>query len=114
MDISNAVGALSALAQETRLKVFRLLIEAGPDGIPATQIADAVGVRQNLMSTHLAILAQAGLTRARRDGRNIFHAADLERTRDLLGYLVEDCCNGHPVRCAKLLDAILPLAECNP
>lgn len=114
MEISNAVSALSALAQETRLKVFRLLMAAGPAGLPATVIADALGVRQNLMSTHLNILAEAGLTTARRDGRFIYHAVDPAETRALLSFLVEDCCGGRPDQCAPLIDAVLPVDACCP
>lgn len=113
MDLSNTVVALSALAQETRLKVFRLLIEHGPDGLPATEIAERVGIRKNLMSTHLNTLSQAGLTTVRRDGRRLFHAIDVNATRALLSFLVQDCCNGHPDKCASLLDEILPLESCN-
>lgn len=114
MEISNAVTALSALAQETRLNVFRLLIEAGPEGLPATAIADALGVRQNLMSSHLNILADAGLTRTRRDGRFIYHAVDPVETRALLSFLVEDCCGGRAEQCAPLIEAILPIDRCCP
>ncbi|MGF1543714.1 MAG: ArsR/SmtB family transcription factor [Parvularculaceae bacterium] len=112
MELTNAVRALSALAQETRLKVFRLLLEHGPEGAPATEIADALGVRQNLMSSHLTVLANAGLTRTRRDGRRVYHAVDFDAARDLIGYLVKDCCNGAPERCDPLLEAILPMAAC--
>lgn len=112
MEISNAVSALSALAQETRLKVFRLLMAAGPEGLPATAIAEEFGVRQNLMSTHLSVLAEAGLTRVRRDGRFIFHAADPAQTRALLSFLVEDCCHGQPEQCASLIEAAVPLEKC--
>lgn len=111
MDMPDVIAGLSALAQETRLRVFRLLIEAGPGGLPATEIADRLKVRQNLMSTHLSILSNAGLTQSRRDGRRVIHAIDLDATRRLFGYLVEDCCNGHPELCASLLNEILPEAE---
>lgn len=113
MDLSSVVSSLSALAQETRLKVFRMLMECGPEGMPATEIAEAVGIRQNLMSTHLNILATAGLTTARRDGRRVYHAVDLERTRALLSFIVQDCCNGQPEKCSALLDEILPLGCCD-
>ena len=112
MDLPNAVAALSALAQHTRLKVFRLLIEQGPEGMPATAIAEKIGVRQNLMSTHLNILSNKGLTTARRDGRRVYHAIDLDHTRALFSFLVQDCCHGGPEQCASLLDEILPLARC--
>lgn len=88
------------------------MVAAGPAGLPATEIANELGVRQNLMSTHLNILAEAGLTRARREGRFIFHAVDPAETRALLSFLVEDCCGGHPDRCAALIDAVLPVDAC--
>ncbi|HOP18975.1 MAG TPA: metalloregulator ArsR/SmtB family transcription factor [Amphiplicatus sp.] len=112
MEFKDVVSALSALAQETRLRVFRLLVEAGPEGLPATEIADRLGVRHNLMSTHLTILANAGLTTARREGRRVFHSIEFENTRSLLSFLVEDCCNGCPEKCASLLDEILPASAC--
>ncbi len=87
-------------------------MEAGPDGLPAMQIAERLDVRKNLMSTHLSILAQAGLTTVRRDGRQIFHAVDLTATRRLLAFLVQDCCKGQAETCASLLDEILPLERC--
>ncbi|MFN0024026.1 MAG: ArsR/SmtB family transcription factor [Parvularculaceae bacterium] len=107
MDTSKVILALSALAQDTRLQVFRLLMTEGAEGLPATEIANRLGVRQNLMSTHLNILAAAGLTNFRRDGRRILHAVDIETTRDLMSFLVQDCCNGHPEACASLLDAAI-------
>lgn len=112
MDISTAVNALAALAQESRMKVFRLLVEQGPQGLPATEIAEKIGVRQNLMSTHLRVLAHAGVTKTRRDGRRIYHAVDFDQTRDLFGYLLHDCCNGQPEQCSKLLEEILPIDQC--
>ena len=108
MDIANATRALAALAQQTRLRVFRLLVEQGPEGMPATEIASELGVRQNLMSTHLSILANANITVARRDGRRVFHAVDFDHTRDLVGFLLEDCCHGSPDKCANFLDDLLP------
>lgn len=85
-----------------------MLIEYGSQGLPATEIADRVGVRKNLMSAHLQVLSSAGLTTSRRDGRRIFHAIDLDAVRALLGFLVSDCCKAHPERCASLLDDVLP------
>jgi DNA-binding transcriptional ArsR family regulator len=113
MDSSKIVGAFGALAQETRLAVFRLLMEEGPEGLPATEIADRLGVRPNLMSSHLGALGQAGLTTSRREGRRIIHAVDLTATRALLRFLVQDCCRGQPDACSSLLDEILPLGRCS-
>lgn len=112
MELSDVVASLGALAQETRLKVFRLLIRQGPEGLPATEIAETLGVRQNLMSTHLNVLAQAGLTTVRRDGRRIYHAVDLDRTRELITFLVSDCCNGCPDACELLLDKVFAPSRC--
>jgi ArsR family transcriptional regulator, arsenate/arsenite/antimonite-responsive transcriptional repressor len=99
-----AVEALSALAQECRLAVFRLLVTAGTEGLPAGEIARTVGMLPNSLSTHLTILARAGLIHSRRDGRSIVYFADYERMRDLLGFLVADCCGGRPEICAPLLE----------
>lgn len=111
MDISTAVASLSALAQESRLKVFRLLVECGQDGIAAGEIARALGIPHNTLSSHLNQLAQAGLVQSRRDGRSIIYAVDLAGTRQLLGFLMQDCCRGRPDVCAPLLDAVF--APCN-
>ena len=110
MEIVTAVDALSALAQESRLKVFRLLVRAGPSGMAAGDIARALAVPQNTMSSHLAILSRARLVHARKEGRSIIYAVDLEGTRALLSFLVEDCCRGKPEICAPLLQSAL--AEC--
>jgi DNA-binding transcriptional ArsR family regulator len=110
MDIFSAVDALGALAQESRLKVFRLLVRAGPSGMAAGDIARALAVPQNTMSSHLAILSRARLVHARKHGRSIIYAVDFEGTRVLLSFLVEDCCGGKPEVCAPLLRSAL--AEC--
>jgi len=113
MDVLTAVGALSALAQESRLKVFRLLIRAGGAGMAAGDIARALDVPHNTMSSHLAILSRAKLVNARKEGRSVIYAVDLEGTRALLSFLVEDCCQGEPRACAQVLDStprrVLPL-----
>ncbi len=106
MDISQALGALAALAHETRLEVFRLLVKAGPTGLPAGEIADALGVRQNTMSSHLGILTRAGLTTKVRAGRVITYRADYEGMRELLLYLLEDCCHGDREICSPIVEAM--------
>jgi len=103
MELSQAVAGLSALAQDTRLKVFRLLVRAGPKGLPAGDIARELDVPANTMSSHLGILSRAGLIAARKRGTSIFYAIDLGGTRDLLAYLVEDCCGGKPDVCRPLI-----------
>jgi ArsR family transcriptional regulator len=98
----DAVAALSALAHPGRLEVFRLLVKAGPDGMAAGKIARTTGSLANTLSANLNLLSGAGLTRSRRDGRSIIYAADYERMRDLLAFLMEDCCGGQPEICAPL------------
>src|SRR3954468_6842866 len=92
--LGKAVEALSALAHEGRLSIFRLLVRAGQDGLAAGEIARKLDVLANTLSASLAVLAHAGLVTSRRDGRSIIYAADYERMSGLLGFLMEDCCNG--------------------
>jgi DNA-binding transcriptional ArsR family regulator len=99
MDERIAIEALAGLAQEHRLRVFRLLVREGPRGLPAGQIAERLGVPASTMSSHLAQLERAGLLRSRRDQRRIIYAVDLEGIRHLLAFLIEDCCQGRPELC---------------
>lgn len=108
MRASDAVQAFTALAQDTRLAVFRLLVEAGPSGIAAGEVARQLGVPHNTMSTHLAVLARAGLIASRRESRSVIYAADMSGVRALLDFLLSDCCKGRPEICAPLLDAAIP------
>lgn len=101
---SHAISVLSALAQPTRLEIFKLLLKREPVGIAAGGIADQVGTPHNTISTHLAILVRAGLLRSSREGRTIVYRADIEGMRTLIGFLLNDCCDGHPELC-KLFDA---------
>lgn len=107
MDKSNAIEALHALAQETRLDVFRLLVKRGADGMAAGDIAEALGVRQNTMSANLSVLARAGIVRSEREGRIIRYYADFDGMRSLLAFLMEDCCGGNPDLCKPVLDEIV-------
>ena len=102
-----SLEALSALAQGTRLDVFRLLVRAGSAGMYAGEIAEAMDARQNTMSTNLSILARAGLVRSVREGRSMRYFADLEGMRGLLSYLMEDCCGGDPAACGPVLAAVV-------
>jgi ArsR family transcriptional regulator len=102
MELIAAAASLSALGHEGRLGVLRLLAGAGPEGLAAGEIARRLGVLPNTLSTNLAILSQAGLVSARRDGRSIRYAAAPERLRALLDFLAEDCCGGRPELCADL------------
>lgn len=105
METKNAVDALSALAHDTRLGVFRLLVTEGPAGLPAGEIAKRLDVPPPTLSPHLAQLERAELARSWRVERRIFYAVEIEGTRRLLRYLTEDCCRGHPELCGDLLAA---------
>ncbi len=105
MQKTEAIDALAALGQETRLDVFRLLVKAGPDGLPAGEVAVRLGVVQNTASAHLKVLAQSGMIRAEREGRIIRYSADMTGFRDLLAFLMEDCCNGKPDLCRPAIEA---------
>ena len=102
MDTSRALEAFAALAQDTRLAAFRLLVAAGEGGQPAGEIARRLQVPHNTLSTHLAALTRAGLVRARREGRQVIYAADAAGIRALLDFLLRDCCGGRPELCATL------------
>ncbi|MDE0537787.1 MAG: metalloregulator ArsR/SmtB family transcription factor [Rhodospirillales bacterium] len=110
MDKNQALAAFAALSQETRLDALRLLVAAGPKGLAAGEIAERLGVRQNTMSANLAILDRAGLVTSRREGRSVRYFASLESLRDVVGFLMEDCCGGRPELCAPLLDEVLGAA----
>ena len=105
MELQLAVKRLSALAQDNRLAVFRLLIKAGPNGQAAGEIARSLGVPANTLSAQLTILSNAGLVTSRRDGRSIIYAADYDGMSALLVFLMEDCCQGRPEVCAPLAEA---------
>ena len=113
MEIKPAADCLSALAHEGRLQVFRLLVQAGVLGLPAGEIARRLDVLPNSLSANLNVLSHAGLVRSRRQGRSIIYAAEYDRMRDLLGFLVQDCCGGSPEICAPLVD-VLRTACCAP
>ncbi len=102
MTPTSAVTALSALAHEGRLAIFRMLVRAGAPGMAAGEIARATGALPNTLSSNLNILSGAGLVTSRRDGRSIIYAAAYEAMRELLAFLVEDCCAGKPEICAPL------------
>ena len=106
MDKKSALSALAALGQDTRLEVFRLLVKAGREGVPAGEVATQLGTVQNTMSAHLKVLDHAGLVCAERDGRIVRYVADMTGFRDLLAYLMEDCCNGSPELCRPVINAV--------
>ncbi len=111
MEITQAIDRLAALAQETRLGVFRLLVQTGPDGLAAGDIAETLGVSPSTMSFHLSQLEQAGLLRSHRVHRQIIYTADYEGMRRLLGFLTDDCCQGRPEICTPMSRT---LAGCKP
>jgi len=94
MESKTAVAALSALAQDSRLHVYRLLVQAGPEGLAASDIAERLGIPANTMSFHLKTLSHAGLILARQEGRFIYYSANYEQMNSLLGFLTENCCGG--------------------
>src|SRR6266849_6033464 len=107
MEKTHAVAALAALAQDNRLDVFRLLVEAGPAGMPAGEVAKALELAPNTLTFHFDRLRAAGLVTVRRDGRSMIYAARFETMNALLGYITENCCRGAPDRC-------VPAAVCRP
>jgi ArsR family transcriptional regulator, arsenate/arsenite/antimonite-responsive transcriptional repressor len=114
LSAAHAIWVLAALAQPTRLAIFRLLLKHEPVGITAGVIADTIGAPHNTISTHLAILVRAGLLRGAREGRTIIYRADIEGMRSLIGFLVNDCCDGHPELCKLLDTASNDACGCNP
>ncbi|MEP7172886.1 MAG: metalloregulator ArsR/SmtB family transcription factor [Aestuariivirga sp.] len=111
MDLESSVATLSALAQPTRLEVFRLLVRNEPNGLPAGEIAKLLGVPHNTMSTHLNILNRTGLVSSERDGRCIVYRVDLSVVRGFVVYLLKDCCDGRPELCQPLLDDLTPCCQ---
>jgi len=101
MDTAHAVTCLAALAHPQRLGIFRLLVREGPNGLAASEIAEAVGASPTAASFHLKQLDRAGLIHSRREGRYVRYAIHVEGMRKLLTYLTEDCCQGHPELCGR-------------
>ena len=106
MEKSDAIAALAALAQESRLDVFRLLVQAGPDGLPAGQIGERLGLPSATLSFHLNALKQADLITCRRESRSLIYSAAYPTMNALMGYLTENCCQGDAAACG--------VAVCNP
>lgn len=106
MDRLQTLSAFSALSQETRLEVFRLLIVAGTRGMLSGEMSRKLNVRPNTMSANLTVLLNAGLVRNERNGRTIRYFADFDAVRGLLAFLMEDCCGGRPEICEPLIDEI--------
>ena len=108
MDSIEAIAALSALAQETRLETFRLLVRCEPEGVAAGELARLIEVPQNTMSAHLSILANAGLVSGERQSRSIIYRADLPIFRQVVLFLLKDCCGGRADVCAPVLADLMP------
>jgi DNA-binding transcriptional ArsR family regulator len=106
MDEATAIDGLAALAQPTRLRVFRHLVRKHPEPVAAGDLARAMDIPHNTMSTHLAILARAGLVTVRRESRSMLYGADLDGFRDLVAFLTRDCCCGRPEICAPILESL--------
>ncbi|WP_319532793.1 helix-turn-helix domain-containing protein [uncultured Cohaesibacter sp.] len=106
MDIIEATSAFAALSQTTRLEVFRLLIEAGEDGLLSGEMGEMLDVKQNTMSTNLNILLRAGLIRNERQGRTVRYFADMQGIGGLIDYLLQDCCGGAPEKCLPIRKTI--------
>ena len=107
METKDAVESLAALAQETRLSVFRLLVEVGPDGMPAGDIAQKLDVAGATLSFHLKELSRAGLVTPRQEGRFIYYAANFEHMAALMSFLTQNCCKGMPQDCLSVMETAL-------
>jgi len=107
METKEAVVALGALAQETRLSIFRLLVQAGPEGIAAGRIGEALDVPATTLSFHLKELAHAGLVSSRQEGRFIHYSADFENMAALMSFLTQNCCKGMPQECLSVMETAL-------
>ena len=112
MEMNDAASVLAALALEGRLAIFRLLVRAGPQGVRAGDIAATVGAPPSTLSANLNVLAHAGLIARQRAGRAIIYTARYDRMRDVMGFLLADCCNGAPELCLPLMDIATKAACC--
>lgn len=110
MEISSVIESFSALAQETRLEVYRLLVRQEPEGLAAGEIARQLSVPPATMSAHLAVLSRAGLVVSRREGRLIIYRANLNHMQETIRFLVSDCCAGHPDVCGPLVESLIGCA----
>lgn len=103
MKIDSALPALAALAHPTRLEAFRLLVRHEPEGLSTGELVEASGLTQSTFSTHLAVLAKAGLVKSEKLGRQQIQRADIDTLRELMLFLAKDCCQGRPELCEPLL-----------
>ena len=107
METKSAVTSLAALAQETRLSIFRLLVEAGPEGVHAGAVAEKLEVPAATLSFHLKELSRAGLVTSRQEGRFIYYAANFEHMAALMSFLTQNCCKGMPQECLTVVETAL-------
>jgi len=107
MKNAQAVTALAALAQETRLSIYRLLVQAGPQGVPAGRIGDTLQVPAATLSFHLKELSHAGMVASRQEGRFIYYSADYQQMAALMSFLTENCCQGMPQECLTVMETAL-------
>ena len=114
MESEAVILALAALAQSTRMDVFRLLVKHEPEGVAAGDIAKALAVPQNTMSSHLAVLSRAGLVTAQRFSRSIVYRADLAHFQEVMLFMLRDCCDGRPEICAPLVESLTPCCSPKP
>jgi ArsR family transcriptional regulator len=108
VETEKVVVALEALAQESRLGIFRLLVEAGPEGLPAGRIAERMSLPAPTLSFHLSQLKHAGLIACRRDGRSLIYSADFVEMNSLVGFLTDNCCGGNAAKCAPACNVPQP------
>ncbi len=106
MNEESAIEAFSALAQPSRMAIFRLLVRAGPDGLQVGEIGRRLAILPSTLSGHLAILKRAGLLKARRQRREIHYSADLQMVNTLVAFLLADCCDGRPENCSRILSLL--------
>ena len=114
MEIINAIASFAALSQDTRLKAFRLLVSQEPEGLPAGEIARQLSVPHNTMSAHLSVLARAGWVVSQRHSRQIIYRASLSHMEEVIQFLLQDCCAGHPELCASLMDSLSGCERAKP
>ncbi len=114
LDEHQALDAFGALSQETRLRMVRILVQAGPEGMAAGAVGEAVGASSSSASFHLSHLERAGLVQSRRDARSIIYSARYTGLAALVEFLMRDCCQGHPQVCAPAVDALSASPCCPP
>ena len=106
MEQAIAIEAFSALAQKSRMAIFRLLVRTGPDGLQVGEISSRLGIVASTLSGHLAVLRRAGLLKAVRHQRQIYYSADLRVVNELVGFLLADCCDGRQENCSEIISLL--------